>query len=175
MTFKTLYLQAVVFSSFLFWLPLAMQLAGGISHVKTITRVHTVQPAQCGGSRGFNIFPLGGFGGGPDTILPYDPGFLIAPYTFDTIGPPAPGSYTVANQTGHWGGEALNWLNTGDIDPNSPEGYALILRADTTTGVFMEYTIGVCPNTTYHFEFNILNLYDTLQPPAAGCRTDSEC
>lgn len=167
MTSKHSFFPAVVFSGLLFWLPFALQIiTGNTVQIQRVTKINTVQPAQCGGARGFQIFPIGDFGSGPDTILPFDPGYLTADYAFDTIGPPPAGAYTVANTTAHWGGEAADWLNTDDIDPGNPEGYMLVVNGAPDAGPFIEYTFGVCPNTTYYFHFEALNLYDTLQTPA---------
>lgn len=158
----------IPFFSLLWWLPLAIQIFTPPPQEKDLARLNTVLPTQCGGSRGFQIFPIGDFGGGADTTLKTDPGILVADYVYDTIGPPAPGAYTITNQTGHWGGPALNWLDTGDRDPNYLEGYTLVVNGDTTAGVFMEYTLNVCESTVYSFGFDILNLYDTLAPPPAS-------
>lgn len=149
----------------LWWLPLAVQIFAPASQEKTLTRLNTVLPAQCGGSRGFQIFPVGDFGSGADTTLKADPGILIPDYVYDTIGPPAPGAYTITNQTGHWDGPALNWLNTGDTDSNNPQGYMMVVNGASPAGIFLTDTLNVCESTIYNFGFDILNLYDTIGPP----------
>ena len=118
MVFRRQFFPLIMFCSLLWWLPLALKITKLAPTEKMITRLNTVEPAQCGGSRGFHIFPFSDFGSGSDTILPNDPGWLLAEYAFDTVGPPAPGTYTVTNLTSHWDGEALEWLDMANSDPN---------------------------------------------------------
>ena len=156
----------LLFGSLLWWLPIATQIFQPTT-IQTITKVTTVTPAACGGSRGFDILFYSDFGSGADTILPFDPGHLLPEYPFVPDGPPDTSSYTVANSTAGWDGVADSWLETGDIDPNFDEGYMLVVNASPTPGgIFLDRIAGVCGNTTYTLNFDILNLYDTLLPPA---------
>lgn len=153
---------ALIISSLFYWVPFTTSFFPYPAKIKTIAQLNTIEPAECGGSRGFQFFPFDNFGGGSDTTLSFDPGFLVSEYPYDSVGPPAQGAYTIANNTSHWEGEALDWLNTGDSNPDDPEGYAMVVNGGSPAGVFMEYTLGVCPSTNYNFGFNALNLYDTL-------------
>lgn len=119
--------------------------------------------SECTGELGSNIFPNGGFGSGPDNILPFDPGYAPA-YTYAFNPPPDDGTYTITNNTTPWGSFANGWIDIGDNSPD-PEGYMMVVNASAAPGFFFADTVEVCENTTYAFSADIIAMN---QPQFAG-------
>lgn len=121
-----------------------------------------LSPPQCTGILGANVLPQGDFGAGSDSILQVDPGYSPT-YGYSLFGPPDLGNYTITNNTAGWTGSADVWLDIGD-NSDDPEGYMMVIDADLNPGIFFEQVIDVCPNTTYDFSADIINL---IEPAAA--------
>ncbi len=82
---------------------------------------------------------------------------------------PDDGHYVIANNTGgmiRTPNPNLVWWDY--IEDNSPhsDGYMMIVNADYAPGIFYQETItGLCPNTTYEFSTDVINLWKTRYKP----------
>lgn len=146
----------------LFLLPLFLLLYKDVQ-VEPVIQQKKILPPQCTGVLGSNLMPQGDFGAGSDSILTIDPGFSPT-YGYSFFGPPDLGNYTITNNTAGWAGSADIWLNIGD-NSNDPEGYMMVIDADLNPGIFYEQVVEVCPNTTYDFSADIINMIEPAAPP----------
>lgn len=114
----------------------------------------------CMGTFGDNIFTEGDFGSGVENIVPNVTG--IAPgYSYTTRTPPQDGFYTITNDMSRWANNYGTWINVGD-NSDDPRGYMMVVNASYSPGIFYEQTIdGLCPNTTFEFSADVLNIVRT--------------
>jgi gliding motility-associated-like protein len=126
--------------------------------------VTVIQPLPaCTGTSGDNFLFNGDFGSGEENIFPFDPG-LSPSYPYAFSGPPDLGTYTLTNNTSPWDGVADTWIDIEDNSPD-PNGYMMVVDAAIDPGIFYEQTIDVCPNTTYEFSADIINIVEPLASP----------
>ena len=114
--------------------------------------------SACTGVPGPNLIFNGDFGSGPSNVLPGNPGYAPAPYTYTTNPPPNDGTYTVTSNTTWWGDFAQDsWIN---IYNNSPDtsGYMMVVNGSETPGLFYENGVSVCENMTYEFSCDVISM-----------------
>jgi len=111
----------------------------------------------CNGNLGDNIFEDGDFGSGRDNVVQVDPN-LASSFMYDLTPAPDDGFYTITNNMGVWDIQFDAWLPLSD-NSSDPAGYMMVINASFEPGIFYEETIdNLCPNTTYEFSADIINV-----------------
>ena len=149
--------------------------------------------SSCQGSEGENVFSVNEFGlitdgthvnqpnatNNPGVVLGNELPIGATNYSYGlngTLGSltgdgsfPDDGYYVIANNTGgmiRTPNPNLAWWDY--IEDNGPEsnGYMMIVNASYEPGIFYQETItGLCPNTTYEFSTDVINLWKTQYKP----------
>ncbi|TNE62320.1 MAG: gliding motility-associated C-terminal domain-containing protein [Bacteroidetes bacterium] len=92
------------------------------------------------------------------------PGYSApAPYLYNAGIPAGPGTYTIANNTGNWGGVAADWITTGD-NSITPIGYMMVINSAPAPGIFWSELLPLCADGNYIFSFDAINLYEPGLP-----------
>lgn len=121
----------------------------------------------CTGLQGPSAFQFGTFGSG--NSISGGPIPAVTGYNYDPNNL-SPGDYAVVNSTSVINTNQPHFCNVVDNDPKEANGYFLFIDATIQPGVWQELykepVTNLCPNTTYNFTADIINMY--IPTPAAS-------
>ena len=117
----------------------------------------------CQGVLSANLISTGDFGSGPELVVPANP-FLAPAYTYQNSTPPAEGAYTLAKRS-YDAMPGLCWANATDSSAD-PNGYFMLVHANTAASIIYERTIEVCDDMEYELGLDLINLASAACPDA---------
>jgi len=118
---------------------------------------------ECTGELGDNVMTDSDFGSGVETILPTNPGIVMDQGYVASLYP-GNGNSCIANSTASIGGGPADfWISTGDSS-GDPNGYMLVVDSWFNNQVVFTTSVdGLCENSLYQFDVDVINLINPIQ------------